>query len=366
MKRIAIFFDGTWNNFSGTNVLRLANMVRREAPDGPSQLILYCPGVGTSYKSQVIPKWIDRYGGGTFGWGLDDQIMQAYQHLAMNYAPGDQIFVFGFSRGGFAASSLVGLIRYCGLPPYQNYRDIPKALHHYRKVGNKVDPDDPAMLDWRLLFSPYVHTSLNDRQFREGKTLSVSASIAYLGVWDMVSALGIPAFLPFAKFINRRQQFHSSNPIRYVEAARHAVAIDETRVTFPVTLWDDWQTLNAADDTRTPRYAQQFFPGDHSSVGGGKETFGLAAHALTWVANGAFEQGLAFDPTIFNLELNDADANAPADQPRRSLGVWDLLKAPFMVTRPAPKSIEEVSQAAFDRMKTHPSYRPETLRDFWP
>jgi uncharacterized protein (DUF2235 family) len=103
-RKLAVFLDGTWDRaFGNTNVWRLKSLC---APR-PDQLVFYSEGVGTSLA--------DRLRGGVFGYGIDDQLTLAYQWLVENYHDGDELFVFGFSRGAFAARSLSGLISRCGL-----------------------------------------------------------------------------------------------------------------------------------------------------------------------------------------------------------------------------------------------------------
>ena len=53
--------------------------------------------------------------GGTFGRGLGRNITEAYKWLIEEYAPGDDVFIFGFSRGAYTARSLAGLIAKYGL-----------------------------------------------------------------------------------------------------------------------------------------------------------------------------------------------------------------------------------------------------------
>jgi uncharacterized protein (DUF2235 family) len=48
--------------------------------------------------------------GGVFGKGLDENIRLAYEWLVENYNDGDEIFIFGFSRGAYTARSLAGLV----------------------------------------------------------------------------------------------------------------------------------------------------------------------------------------------------------------------------------------------------------------
>ena len=98
----------------GTNVWRIFNAVDRyDAVDNDKkalkQITYYDDGVGT----QDL-RWV-RLFTGAFGWGLSRNIREAYAFLAMNYEPGDRIYLFGFSRGAFTVRSLAGLIGQCGL-----------------------------------------------------------------------------------------------------------------------------------------------------------------------------------------------------------------------------------------------------------
>ena len=105
MKRIALCFDGTWNKAEqevSTNVARLSKVIERSE----QQLAWYDTGVGTSQWEKLR---------GAFGFGLSRNIQQGYMYLSLTYEPGDQIFLFGFSRGAYTARSLVGLIRKCGI-----------------------------------------------------------------------------------------------------------------------------------------------------------------------------------------------------------------------------------------------------------
>ena len=107
-KRLTLFYDGTWNEpEDNTNVWRLNLMLADSSGDGLVQKTFYDEGVGTH--------WYDRLSGGMFGSGLSENIRQGYRWLMENYNDGDEIFVFGFSRGAFTARSLVGMIARCGL-----------------------------------------------------------------------------------------------------------------------------------------------------------------------------------------------------------------------------------------------------------
>src|SRR5690242_14807956 len=110
VKRIVLCCDGTWNTAGQkcpTNVARLRREVAPAAPDGTEQGVLYHPGVGTR-------PW-ERFTGGAFGFGLDQDVRDGYRFLVEHYDAGDELFLFGFSRGAFTARSTAGLIRNAGI-----------------------------------------------------------------------------------------------------------------------------------------------------------------------------------------------------------------------------------------------------------
>jgi uncharacterized protein (DUF2235 family) len=102
-KRLVVFLDGTWNSVdSNTNVWRMRALCAAKGKDGKPQLVYYEVGV-------------NGFLGGVFGQGLDENIRLAYEWLVENYNDGDEIFIFGFSRGAFTARSLAGLVAFEGI-----------------------------------------------------------------------------------------------------------------------------------------------------------------------------------------------------------------------------------------------------------
>ncbi len=313
-KRIAIFCDGTWNRADArhpTNVVKLSQALDLGA-EGTPQQAFYIQGVGSGSGTGKLSRFIDRIGGGAFGWGLTENIEDAYRHLVFNYRPGDQIYIFGFSRGAYTARSLAGLIRSCSIPPSTDPGLIPKAIEHYRRRENH--PDKPRNFEFRLKINPGLVTSEKEAAWRaeNGHPEGLKLTIAYLGVWDTVGALGLPMhFGLIAKLWNQRYSFHDANLSSSVLSARHAVAIDERRRTFKPTNWDNVETLNngATGDDRD--YRQEWFPGDHGSVGGGGNMVTLSNIALRWVAEGASRKGLRFDAAKLDELAAEQDVLGP-------------------------------------------------------
>jgi uncharacterized protein (DUF2235 family) len=146
MKRLIFCFDGTWNRLSAyypTNVVITAQSITPIAKDGVVQIIHYDPGVGTGED--------DRWKGGLFGEGLIDKIVDAYTFLVFNYEPGDELYVFGFSRGAFTARSFVGFLRNVGIIQRKYAAKIVDAVTLYkkRKDGDSDDAEDLFRFRWQ-------------------------------------------------------------------------------------------------------------------------------------------------------------------------------------------------------------------------
>ena len=121
-KRLALFLDGTWNTgYDDTNVWRMKALCTADA----DQLCYYSAGVGTAFGVKLI--------GGMFGWGLDDEVIRAYEWIVERYKPDDRLFIFGFSRGAYTARSLAGFISKCGLLKPGSPISLKQLYARYRK-----------------------------------------------------------------------------------------------------------------------------------------------------------------------------------------------------------------------------------------
>jgi uncharacterized protein (DUF2235 family) len=376
MKRIAIFCDGTWNTHDAphpTNVVRMAQAVRLTAQDGMTQHVIYQIGVGAGRGGSKVAKVLDKFGGGALGWGLTENIEEAYRALVFCYEPGDEVFIFGFSRGAYTARSLAGMIRSGCIPPRDAVGRISAALDRYRSRDPETKPDDPESFLFRRDFSPYTATSEAEFNWRvQTKAgLCVKLNLAYLGVWDTVGALGVPGFLSAAKLFNKKYQFHDTDLSRSVASARHAVAIDERRRTFPPSLWDNLDRLNKLALTRdddmgldpatvaTWPYRQEWFPGDHSTVGGGVEKGGLASASFGWIAEGARAAGLDMRPEV--IDKIAADYNVRESVVGKKAGMFGGLMGMLSQDRVGPTDPITVSEVTRARIACDTTYRPGTL-----
>src|SRR5258706_9786853 len=118
MRGMALCADGTWNKRDQvdkatqkrrqTNVTKVARAVLPRATNGTDQIVYYHDGVGTA-------AGLDRFTGGAFGRGIEDNVRELYRFLVYNYEPGDELYFFGFSRGAFTVRTLAGFMHKVGL-----------------------------------------------------------------------------------------------------------------------------------------------------------------------------------------------------------------------------------------------------------
>lgn len=295
MKRLVVCCDGTWNELDFTerpitNVAKIAQAVYGRDSAGTQQIVYYDEGVGTLEG--------EKFEGGVFGDGLQQNILDVYLFLILNYEPGDEIYIFGFSRGAYTARSLAGLIRCSGIIRRDQASYIGEAFRRYE--SDRIHPNHPASVRFRQKHG-HPNTWIdkeNERDVAKRKGAE-RISITYLGVWDTVGTLGVLG--PFNAAFDREEDhgFHDVWLSSSVKSARHAVALDETRPAFRATLWNTQclHRLNgrpSKSDDALP-YQQRWFPGDHGSVGGGGDITGLSDFALKWVADGGAIAGLAYD-----------------------------------------------------------------------
>ncbi|MCB9234386.1 MAG: DUF2235 domain-containing protein [Bacteroidia bacterium] len=280
-KNIVIFADGTaqkGGKGNPSNVYKLFNMVENRTKE---QIAFYDPGLGTDWRSVF---------GLAFGSGFGKNILDCYREIYNNFEAGDQIYLFGFSRGAATVRSLSGFIHMFGILPRSRPDLIPQAFRLY-KMKNKARREALA-----AEFVKQHHT--------------MWAKVRFLGVWDTVAALGFPG-KKAALFVDQytRQPMHDFKLSDCVEVARHAISIDEDRKTFLPVLWEK-QQHGPAD-----RLKQVWFCGSHTDVGGGYDNDDLSRIPLMWMLKEALHEGLRIYPDRRVQErfsrVSNSDIEAP-------------------------------------------------------
>lgn len=282
MKRLVVCCDGTWNkpdSQSITNVEKIARTVQSDpaATGGVHQLVYYVSGVGAgSYAA-------DRILGGAFGFGLFHNVIACYRFLAQNYEDGDEIFIIGFSRGAYTARSVAGMVGRVGLLTKVSLVEekLPAAVRLYQRTDLPEGAFGASVDEFK-----HDHCHL-------GK-------VDFLGVFDTVGALGLPGLS------RHGPQFHDVQLSRQVLRARHALALDETRLKFVPTFWEVPEpgagvpAQAGQTTTEDPRVKQVWFEGAHSDVGGGYRETGLSDTSLLWMVREAHAAGLVFDVPLLS------------------------------------------------------------------
>lgn len=294
-RQLVVCLDGTNNRFSlePTNVLRLIRCL----PADPGQVLSYYDqGVGTFGLRETLFEWQKlpaRLCGLAFGWGLKRTVAGAYRFLAEHYREGDQVYLFGFSRGAYAVRALAALIDAIGLVQ-----------------GHEAHLFDYA---WSMLqarnASGQPAFALQDA-FKS--TFGRPVKVHLLGLFDTVKSVGWiydPLVLPYT----------ASNAL--VENVRQALSIDERRCFFRPNLWQKRQ--GQSTDVR-----QVWFAGVHSDVGGGYalDESGPALLALRWMLGEAQALGLALDLQGCARELELLDAGGPGQLHDSMTWPWKLAE----------------------------------------
>lgn len=338
-KRIVICADGTWNRPEKdlkvdfpTNVLRLARAISPIADDGKPQQVFYDWGVG-SYYDEVI--------GGATGRGLHKNIMDGYRYIVQNYSPGDEIYLFGFSRGAYTVRCLCGLINNCGILKRPDARLIQQAFDHYKKSSAPFAPSGDKSLEFRQKHS------------------HESREIKFVGVWDTVGAMGIP--LSFLGFFEDKDEFYDTKIGRNVRVARHALALDEHRSDFEPTIWQVRENMDMQ---------QVWFVGAHSNIGGSykpdRDGSLLSDNALLWMINEAQRFNLGLEPHL-KASLHPNPLATLHDSRRNFYRIKQAYLRPLDPSK-APILLHHSVKV---RWEQDPQYRPKNLQAYldrygWP
>jgi uncharacterized protein (DUF2235 family) len=386
-KKIVVCCDGTGNEFASkdsldgnSNVVKLYTALKLDV----NQVAYYHPGVGTlgdPTKKGIAREW-SVIKGLAFGYGFRDNVLDAYRYLMQHYAAGDQVYLFGFSRGSYTARALAGLLHSCGLLCRGNEGHIPYAWRMYtEKVATQKELN--------------AHTIVPDTTFRD--TFSHrDFSIHFVGSWDTVSSVGWIA-TPL-RLLDLAQ-----NPT--IQRARHAVSIDERRCFYLDNLWGPPVEVDipivlqgkpeAAAIPEIQDIQQVWFSGVHSDVGGSYPQLksGLANITLEWMIGEARKAGAIFDPERVRMVLGTPKPGEPTaltralaplyEHPNSSMlhpslhGVWWLLeffphryydkddaaertRIPLGAYRKIPNG-SLIHPTVRARFQNQPCYKPENL-----
>jgi uncharacterized protein (DUF2235 family) len=280
-KNIIICCDGTGNEYgeNNTNVVKMFDIIEK-IPD--KQIAYYDPGVGTFSAPGALTKtkkFITNLFGLAFGYGITQNIEDAYEYLMDKYQEGDYVYLFGFSRGAFTVRALAGMLHKCGLLEKGSNNLISYASRMYRYKSNKLAGG-----------------------FK--RTFSRECKPHFVGVWDTVKSVGL--------FIPRKFPNAILNPD--VNVGIQALSIDEKRLKFRPNLWEIIPDAN--------QYIRQvWFAGVHSDVGGNYTEAGLSDITLKWMIDEAMLHGLI----INEIKYSELQPNAQDKLHNSLIPFWWIL-----------------------------------------
>jgi uncharacterized protein (DUF2235 family) len=309
-RKIVIFADGTGSSFASkeSNVWRLYQALDKATVQGKeTQLARYIPGVGTS--SNAIIRALD----GATGFGVPQNVRKLYRFLCWNWQPGDQIYLFGFSRGAFTVRTLAGLIAMQGLMPgdvttAEMDRNTLAAWRAYRRETAPLIKDGKLMMNplisvvrgvrdglvWakRKLLRQKTHSEVVAAQADERGAGKVA--VRFMGLFDTVEAYGLPVeeMLDVVNWLIWPIRFRNRRCSWVVRAVRHALSLDEDRRSFAPLRF---QQGPRPDGKREPQTQERWFAGVHADVGGGFPNDEIAFEPLLWIAGEAEKHELKFN-----------------------------------------------------------------------
>jgi uncharacterized protein (DUF2235 family) len=318
MRNLIVCCDGTGNEYceDNSNVVKLFQSLRRE----PNQIAFYDPGVGTILSDRdrtLLSKFISKTLDLATGRSLQKNVQEAYTWMMNNYEDGDQVFLFGFSRGAHTVRRLASVVDSCGLLYPGNRNMVPYVSKMY--LENYLNGKNKAVV----------------KGFKD--TYSRSCPIHFLGVWDTVSALTTRW-----KKASLDGELHPG-----IKNAFHAISIDEGRKKFPVNLWIEPAPGNGQT------VEQVWFRGVHSDVGGSYHDAGLSDIALIWMIENAKKHGLLVK-SDYSSGLRP-NPSAKAHQSREGLWkIWPTYVREMPVNSKVHNSVKQYRATAS-------GYRPKNL-----
>lgn len=397
-KNIVICLDGTGNQIEEnlSNVLKLYRTVEKNE----NQVVYYDQGVGTLghvYTWGWLLQKVKNFLGLGFGLGLDKNVLQAYEFIVQNYAEhkvkgksrpvGDNIYIFGFSRGSHTARVLAGMIYEVGVLKPDQIHLSGAALTAYKQARKPQGEDVQQDEDY------YEGDGANFRRIANTRT----AAVKFLGVWDTVSSVFVPnSKSAFPPLVREKLPHTQLNPA--VETFRHAMAIDERRRMFRVDHWEPDQVFKPnihSQGSPDKQDAQSvWFAGYHSDVGGGykRADSGLSQYPFIWMIEEADKAGLkvfkrmadyvsGVDTWSSTTKYEYPKPRVDASDHNSMTGIWPIAEfipkhkskqewpdrkvvLGYYIPNSEPRWIEQdadIHSSVAERMESLPSYRPINL-----
>lgn len=366
-KRIIVCCDGTWQDGISeyrsrfSNVLRLARAINHEderqdalgpdIPDGSSkfpiqQIVFYQSGVGT--ENNPWSEYVD----GATGASLADKVEEAYAFIAHNYCPGDDIYLFGFSRGAYTARMVAMFIGEIGVLDRQDMDHFAGIFVNFQRRGTEKDPKELELIEMNL--APWLDPKSKGKQRVDID--QDGFSIRCVGVWDTVGALGLPDELFIKNPKNKLFGFTDPGKLgAHIQYAFQALALNERRKDFNCNKFEQTD----AGHKKGQVLKQCWFAGCHTDVGGGYQNHDLSDIALYWMAAN-IETMLGLDLKYLENHLEPVAKWGEQEPHDSSTGIFTLAKSikRSIPTKPNRKTNEMIHCSVVKQLDSHPDLQP--------
>ncbi|QRW20032.1 choline transport protein [Rhizoctonia solani] len=338
-KRIIVCCDGTWQDgilrsqtWMYSNVLKLARCINHEDMryDPPiPQIVFYQAGIGS--EQNIYSRYVD----GTTGASLAEKVQEAYAFIAHNYSPGDEVFLFGFSRGAYTARMVAGFIGSIGIldrTAMDSFADIFIAMQ--KKCKAKDEAENRRCDDALAPYKEICEDGRRRADFNHDKF-----TIKCVGVWDTVGSMGLPTIITRGSpKMHQLFDFPDNLLGPHVERALHAMSLNEDREDFQITKF--YQTKKGKE--RGQVLQQVWFAGQHSDVGGGWQDHDLSDIALMWmIANIEDIVSIDFNSQSGIYKLGGTIERQPSTDPATRERMHESVKCQELRTPAANQWIEE-------------------------
>ncbi|KAI0335197.1 hypothetical protein GY45DRAFT_1342733 [Cubamyces sp. BRFM 1775] len=285
-KRIIVCCDGTWQDgivvsqrWKYTNILRLAraiNHVDDRSEPAIHQVVFYQSGIGTE---NLYDEVVDA-----------SKVEEAYAFIAHNYRPGDEIFLFGFSRGAYTARMVAMFIGAIGVLDRTEMDHFATIFVAYQKRGKTDDPNETKKLDEEL--APWTGSSAPGKMRADAGPGGFSIKV--VGVFDTVGSVGMPEELTLrSDKIKSLFGFPDRLLGHHIERAYQALALNEHRADFDCARFEQTD-IGRQKGQILRQFLWYIYEGSHCDIGGGYEEHDLSDLTLNWmIAN--IGDALSFD-----------------------------------------------------------------------
>lgn len=315
-RQLIVLSDGTGNSAAKAEKTNVWRMFQALDQTSSRQLAMYDDGVGTSsYRLLALL-------GGVFGWGLERNVIELYKFICRNYQDQTRIMAFGFSRGAFTIRVLIGLITQQGLVRFGSEAELDRNAHRayaaFRRSCFRPPLFSPVYLYRVVAWLFRGIAKLLRRTSYSGDDNVEVKEIDFLGVWDTVSAYGMPVaeLRPVINWLFWPMNFSDLTLSRKVKRACHALSLDDERATFHPIIWDQ------KTDEDMKRISQVWFPGSHANVGGGYAEDQLSLVSLEWMMTHASAAGVRLIPSVVQRVADEKSAYARIYDSREGFGMF--------------------------------------------